>query len=442
MTHELATWLAPGAVVFLAALLARWRPAAVFPVVLVSVPWRLPIFPTVELATLVFIGVVLGRAPRLVKSFVEEPLLLTLTAAFPAWFLASALWARQPAFVPPAAAKWIVVWIAMVLVMSDETLRPRRVVIAGLVAMVPMALWGAAERLRLLTPLGDPEILRNRAIDLVSMVRGRALFWHPNRLAEFVEQIGLLLVSCSVNGLLPRLCAAGAAIACLGVWGTDSKAGFATMVGGGVVVAALLSMSATNRRRALAVLAAGVVVGALVATWAFVAHGGVGTRTLIYRYAWRVLKDHPFLGVGGGNWALAIGMAPLSISRFWFRSHAHSLPLQLVVEVGFVGLALGAAFFLAPLHFAWRRLPERGSEWRGVTCGAMAGVLGLLAHNLVHYFLRDPVDGITTGLLLGLAVRGALSNASVTAVDRTSSGEHDAQQDEASAVLDVPGRIR
>jgi hypothetical protein len=35
-------------------------------------------------------------------------------------------------------------------------------------------------------------------------------------------------------------------------------------------------------------------------------------------------------------------------------------------------------------------------------------VLGLLAHNLVHYFLRDPVDGITTGLLLGLAVRGAI----------------------------------
>ncbi|MBY0278140.1 O-antigen ligase family protein [Candidatus Binatia bacterium] len=408
MTADVAVWLWPAGIVALAALLAWWRPALVFPMVLIAVPLRLPVFPEVEIATLLFVGAVLGRATHIVEALLAYPGLTLTTAALPAWFLASALWARQAIFVFPAAGKWLVVWLAMALVLSDETLRPKRVVVAALAAMVPMALWGAAERLHVIAPLGDQQILRNRAIELGTLVRGRALFWHPNRLAEFVEQLGLLLVGCGTSGLLPLSSLIGALIACLGVWGTDSKAGLATMVGGGVLVAVWLSTSASTRRRATPVLVVGLLASAAVVTWAYVAHGGVGTRTLIYRYAWKLLENHPLLGVGGGNWALAVGMAPLSVSRFWFRSHAHSLPLQLAVEVGLVGLGLGVLFFASPVVFALRRMPPSGSEWRGVTCGALAGVLGLLAHNLVHYFLRDPVDGITTGLLLGLAVRGAI----------------------------------
>jgi len=421
VTVDLVEWLQPGAVVVLAAFIARWWPSAVFPLVLFLVPLRVPLFPEVELATLIFVGVVLGRARQVVTTLSEEPWLVLATLALPCWFAASAAWARQPVFVLPAAGKWLIVWLAMALVIADDTLRPRRVVVSGLAAMVPMALWGAAERLRIIAPLGDPEILRNRAIDLVSMVRGRALFWHPNRLAEFVEQIGLLLVGCAANRVLPKACLFGVGVACLGVWGTDSKAGLATMVGGGIVVAAWLSISATTRRRAAWVLAGGLCAGAVVATWAFIAHGGIGTRTLIYDYAWSLLEERPLLGVGGGNWALAVGMAPLSVSRFWFRSHAHSLPLQLAVEVGLIGLLLGVVFFAEPLWMAWRRLPNATPEWRGVTCGAMAGVLGLLAHNLVHYFLRDPVDGITTGLLLGLALRGVRPDSSAQGVDAHSS---------------------
>ena len=47
---------------------------------------------------------------------------------------------------------------------------------------------------------------------------------------------------------------------------------------------------------------------------------------------------------------------------------------------------------------------------RALGTGASFAVLGILAHNLVHYFLRDPTDGIMTGLVLGLVVaagRGA-----------------------------------
>jgi len=397
--------LGPLAVVALVAAIAVLRPSWTFPLVIVAAPLRLPVFPEVELATLALVGAAAGRLPAIVATLAKQPGLTAATLALPLWFLLSAVWARQATFVLPAAARWLTVWLAFALAASDDTLSPRRVVQAALVSMVPSAAWAFAERLRLVAPLGDERILRNRAIDLVFMVRGRALFWHPNRLAEFAEQIGLLLVGIGLGGTARSLCGAGVLVAMLGVWATDSKAGMATMIGGTLVVTAWLRMSTAARRRAALGGAAALVAAALgVAYWAFVAHGGVGTRWIVYRYAWSLFVEHPVLGMGGGNWALAIGSAPLGVSRFWFRSHAHSLPLQLAVEVGLVGVALAGLLFVAPLWVAWRRLPSTAEAWRGVAHGAIAGVLGLLGHNLVHYFLRDAADGIVTGLLLGLAV--------------------------------------
>jgi hypothetical protein len=59
-----------------------------------------------------------------------------------------------------------------------------------------------------------------------------------------------------------------------------------------------------------------------------------------------------------------------------------------------------------------------------VTVGAVLGVLGLLAHGLVNYFLRHPVNGIATGLLLGLALGAAR---------RPEDGEVDTKLDSARA---------
>jgi len=405
MSVDLVAALGPAAVVALAALIAVLRPSWVFAMVIVAVPLRVPLLPGVEIATLLLLGALVGRAPAIVAAVRRDPLVFAATLALPAWFVASALWAFQSSFVFAAAGKWLTLWLAMALVAADDTLTPRRVVWSALAAMVPSAFWGAAERARLVEPLGDRQILRNRAIDLVDMVRGRALFWHPNRLAEFVEQIGLLLVGTGMAGVLPSFCVAGALVAMAGTWGTDSKAGMATMIGGAIVVVAWLSMSTAARRRAVWIGVAGLVGATVVAVWAYWAHGGIGTRVLVYRYAWQLFSEHPVLGVGGGNWPLAVAAAPLGVSRFWFRTHAHSLPLQLAVEVGIVGMLLGGVMFATPLWAAWRRLKDADGAWRGVAHGAIAAVLGLLAHNLVHYFLRDAVDAILTGMMLGLALR-------------------------------------
>jgi O-antigen ligase len=91
------------------------------------------------------------------------------------------------------------------------------------------------------------------------------------------------------------------------------------------------------------------------------------------------------------------------LSRYWFRSHTHSLLLQIWVETGVFGVIAAGAFFFVPLWTAARGLGRCAAEWRGVIAGAMAGVLGLLAHDLVHFFLRQPADGIVTGVLLGIA---------------------------------------
>jgi O-antigen ligase len=259
-------------------------------------------------------------------------------------------------------------------------------------------------------------------IDVYTHVRGRALYYHPNRLAEFVEQLGLLLAACAVCGPLRVLAAIGALAALAGSWASGSTAGMAAMGGGGVLtVAAIVAWRLLAARRevrgegeprpvarsgrvaiATGLLAVAGAIAGVAAVLAYQFHGGLGPRALVYREAWRVIARVPILGVGGGNWSFEVASRD-PMRRFWFSSHTHSLVLQIWVELGIVGLAIASATFAVPIALGLRAFARAAPAWRGVAAGACAGVLGLLAHDLVHYFLRDPADGLLTGILLGLA---------------------------------------
>ncbi|MFM7736655.1 MAG: O-antigen ligase family protein, partial [Alphaproteobacteria bacterium] len=250
---------------------------------------------------------------------------------------------------------------------------------------------------------------------LGELVRGRGLYYHPNRLAEFVEQVGMLLVACAVLGPWRAACAAGALLATAGVWASGSAASIAVMAGGGLVVSTgLLAWNAGHlgrwrreptARRGFAIGVAGLALAgaaaALVARRAWVAHGGLGSRGRVYALASRVIRDHPWLGVGAGNWPFEANGNPLD--RFWFTSHTHSIVLQLWAELGVVGLIAGAVTLLALPVLALRAAGHAPRAWRGVTVGAALGVLALVAHDVVHWFLRVAADGLPTGVLLGLA---------------------------------------
>jgi hypothetical protein len=384
--------------------LGRRAPTWSIVAALVLVPLRVETAVDAYPAVLLLIGALAGRVGEILAVLREEPVFAAATLALPTWAAASVLWARQPMFVPEIAAKWFLVAAAAWLAAADRSRSPRALVAGFFIAIVPSALWGAAERLAWVAPRGDTEELHFRLIDYKGSVRGRALFWHPNRLGEFVEQGGLLLGGAGLGGVAPWMCLVGVLAAAVGVWGTGSMGSLAALGSGLCALAGMRALAFAAPRTRGAVVGSLGMLGLMVAGYAWVAHDGLGTRATIYDYALDRAAERPWIGHGAGSWPLLVGQASLEISRYWFRSHAHSLPLHVGVELGVVGVVLLAAFFGLPLAIAIRRFPGVPGAWRWVGIGAAVACAALFFHNFVHYFIRDAADGIVTGILLGTTV--------------------------------------
>lgn len=389
-------------------LLGRFAPTWGLLLVLALAPVRLELVPAAHLATLVLLGAVLGRAVEIARVLRTEPAFLLATLLLPLWVAASALWAWQPSFVAPLLGKWLTVTLAAWLAAADRCADPRLLVGGAAAAMAPHALWGAAERFELLEPIGEKESLRWRTIVHKGTTRGKALFWHPNRLGEYVEQVGLFLAGAGLGGVLPWACVAAVAVAALGVWGTGSMGSLATLLGGLVLIAAWMGVGRSLVDRPSAPVVGGaalaVALAAGISLVAYQAHGGIGTRAAVFSFGIERFWEHPWVGAGAGHWSYLVGRASLDVSRYWFRGHAHSLPLHVGVELGVVGVGALVLFFFVPLWSGLRRFGAVPRRWYGVGVGAAFAVAGLFAHNFVHYFLRDAIDGITTGLLLGTVI--------------------------------------
>lgn len=406
--HEPIAHAGAVAVVAVGIVLGRFAPTWGLLVPFALSPLRIELLPSAHVATLLLCGAAVGRSRAIFDVLRGEPAFCLATLGLPVWILSSVLWARQPAFVAGLFAKWAVVVLAAWLASADRTRDARLFVGTALVSMLPHALWGAAERLQLLAPRGDEETLKFRVIVFQGDIRGRALFWHPNRLGEYLEQVGLLLAAAGFGGVLRWGCLLGVLAAGVGVWGTGSMGSLATLGGGVFLVAAWMlagrSFRPDARRRAFLLAGIAAVLALAVAFAAFHAHGGIGSRNLVYSFAADRIAERPWLGAGAGHWPYLVGQASLDVSRYWFRGHAHSLPLHVWAELGLVGVVFLFAFFLVPLGSAARRFAAVPRGWYGVGVGAAFAVAGLFVHDLVHYFLRDAVDGIVTGTLLGTAL--------------------------------------
>ncbi len=396
------------AVVAVGVVLGRFAPTWGLLLPFALSPVRVEVFPVAHVATLLLCGAAVGRSRAILEILRREPAFFFATIGLPAWILLSVFWASQPAFVTGLFSKWGVVVLAAWLAAADRTRDARIFVGTALVSMLPHAIWGALERLQFLAPRGDSETLKYRVIVFQGDVRGRALFWHPNRLGEYLEQVGLLLAAAGLGRVLPWACLLGVLVAGAGVWGTGSMGSLATLGGGAILVAGWMlagrSLGRVAWRRVLVLGGIAIALAMTVAVGAFEAHGGIGSRTQVYSFAVDRIAERPWLGAGAGHWPYLVGQASLDVSRYWFRGHAHSLPLHVAAELGGVGVAFLFAFFAVPLGSAARRFGAVPEAWYAVGVGAAFAVSGLFVHDFVHYFLRDPVDGIVTGTLLGTVI--------------------------------------
>jgi len=119
-------------------------------------------------------------------------------------------------------------------------------------------------------------------------------------------------------------------------------------------------------------------------------------RVAHWQAAWQMWTDHPWLGVGIGNYEpvyprYALPQWPLALG------HAHNYYLNIAAETGIIGLAAYLVLWTVALLQTWR-VVRRASGWE---LGVALGVLGVIIHLSVHNF----VDNLYVhGMYLQLAV--------------------------------------
>jgi O-antigen ligase/tetratricopeptide (TPR) repeat protein len=127
-------------------------------------------------------------------------------------------------------------------------------------------------------------------------------------------------------------------------------------------------------------------------------------RVEIWRAALAAWGDSPLLGAGAGAWNAAFGPHERT-PHLYEVSHAHSEPIELLVELGVVGLAailvLGAAF----LRGVYRRGDVVEVDFRtSVAFGALVGVLAVVLQSIADFPLRTPGLGVPFAIFVGIVV--------------------------------------
>jgi O-antigen ligase len=132
-------------------------------------------------------------------------------------------------------------------------------------------------------------------------------------------------------------------------------------------------------------------------------------RMAHWQAGWYMFLDHPWLGVGAGNYGQAyasyfVGPWPEALG------HAHNYYLNMLAELGLFGgllllLMLGLVF--RRLGGALVRSENQGSTfWRAVLAGCLGGLAVFCVHNMFDSLFVHSVN-VQVGVLLGLGLVAA-----------------------------------
>jgi O-antigen ligase/tetratricopeptide (TPR) repeat protein len=115
------------------------------------------------------------------------------------------------------------------------------------------------------------------------------------------------------------------------------------------------------------------------------------SREQIWRAGFRTVGDHLWFGVGPGGFEPGVSAYR---GDMWFRNlgHAHSDPLERLIETGLVGAALSLAAVM---------LLVRALRRSAFTHPLMIGVVGVMAHTLVEFPLQVPAVAMLVAFVVG-----------------------------------------
>jgi len=128
-----------------------------------------------------------------------------------------------------------------------------------------------------------------------------------------------------------------------------------------------------------------------------------GDRKNMALDALRMWRNHPFLGVGMGDFETAYPRYQSFSSDMWI-DHAHNDYFEAVAETGLVGALLilsALALFLRRAFRHWKNPFRSQAGW--IRLGAALGCCGMLVHSFGDFNLHVPANAAWFAVLAGIA---------------------------------------
>ena len=342
----------------------------------------------------------------------------------------SIAYAQDRALAIKESLKWLELLLALAIVvdLSREPGAARWVIGAMFVAGAAEATYGAVQ---FLTGSGPG------AFELQGALRAFGHFDQPNPFAGYLTTIlplAVCMALCRANPGPFRWLALGAtALMAVGIGLSQSRGAWLGAAVAGVSL--LLAWSPFTRRLLIPVVLGGALTLALALTGLLPAaildrlaqtveyfgvfdvrtvqltseNWAVVERMAHWQAGWYMFLDHPWLGVGAGNYAAAY---PDYFVATWREAlgHAHNYYLNILAELGVVGGAV--LVWLLGLSFVQlggalvRSEAARNDFWRALLAGVFGGLVVFCVHNLFDSLFVHSVN-VQLGVLLGLGLVAA-----------------------------------
>jgi len=344
-----------------------------------------------------WIGLLLGRRAKLRGALTRHQAMIGVAAAFVVWMILSLAWAPVPAAANRPVKELLYASFGLLLLLGTtvERRHVRWLMVAFVAGAALSVMWGAAKG-----GLSASAGAANEVSNADGRFQGGA--GDPNYLAAVLVPAIMLAGGLAVRRIPGQrlLLALATVIIAIGLAATQSR--------GGLIAAGVCSVIALviwrGRRRLIASLI-GLAAGATAIffivnpkAWSRIkeSNGGSG-RIDIWEVAWRVVHDHPLVGVGIAQFPevsphYVLQPGALNYVNLIIEKHivVHNLYLQLWAEDGIVGLLLFLSVVAVSLTAGWRavrRFDAQGDT--EMSALARAAILALVGMLTASFFLSN-----------------------------------------------------
>lgn len=343
-----------------------------------------------------WLALLVGHRAKAMEALARNRAVIVWALAFVVWTLLTLAWAPAAGAAERPIKELLYSGLGLVLLLGTilERRHVRWLMIAFVAGAAVSVLWGAAKGG--LSPTGGGGEVAN------ADARFQGGSGDPNYLAAVLVPAIMLAGGLAVwrSSTRRAMLALATAIIALGLAATQSRGGLIA-----ACVCVVVALVIWRGRRGLILALIGVVALATVsffvanpAAWHRIQQSNQGSgRVDIWKVAWRVVHDHPFAGVGIGQFAqvsphYVLQPGALRYVGLIVEKHilVHNLYLQLWVETGIVGLLLFLGLVITSVTAAWRaarRFDAQGDTEMAAL--ARAAVLALIGMLTASFFLSN-----------------------------------------------------